>query len=156
MQSTLGWMTFFSIVLLLPIPIYPLQQWWYLQDHIVSHPFEKLMSKKSTVVPIKPSDWPKYHLTKPNFLERKSENSMVRPSLPLFRELNMDPEWQEDKPWSRRTESYSGFSLPFVSSLPSSVSMSLPTSRPGSVPSAGVNSERRKTGEESVHKKSFP
>ncbi|XP_059523352.1 orphan sodium- and chloride-dependent neurotransmitter transporter NTT5-like [Myotis daubentonii] len=154
LQSTLGWITFLSVVALLPIPIYPLQRWWYLQDHVANDPFEKLLSKKS-VVPTKPSDWPKYHLAKPSFQERKSENSLVRSS--VARESNPDPECQEDATWSRRTGSYSGFSLPFVSSLPSSaVSISLPTSKQGSAPSTGVNSERRKTKEENLHTKFAP
>ncbi|XP_054566627.1 orphan sodium- and chloride-dependent neurotransmitter transporter NTT5-like [Eptesicus fuscus] len=83
LQSTLGWITFLSIIVLLPVPIYPLQHWWFLQDHIASDPFEKLLSRKATVVPLKPSDWPKYHSAKPSFQERKSENSLMmsrRPS----------------------------------------------------------------------------
>ncbi|XP_041590338.1 sodium-dependent neutral amino acid transporter B(0)AT2-like [Vulpes lagopus] len=46
LQSTLGWVTFLSILTLLPIPVHPLYHWWYLQDHIASDPFEKLQSKK--------------------------------------------------------------------------------------------------------------
>lgn len=158
LQSTLGWITFLGIVVLLPIPIYPLQHWWFLQDHIASDPFEKLLSKKATVVPLKPSDWPKYHSAKPTFQERKSENSlmMMRSSVPLFREPNEDPEWREEMPFSRQTESYSGFSLPFVSSLPSAVSMSLPASRQASALSVAADGERRRTKADSVPKKAGP
>lgn len=98
------------------------------------------------MVPTKPSDWPKYHLAKPSFQDRKSESSLAWSSAP--RDSNLEPEWQEDATWSRRTGSYSGFSLPFVSSLPSVVSTSPPTS--------GANSDRRKTGEDSLHTKVAP
>lgn len=164
LQNTLGWITFLSIIVLLPIPIYPLQHWWYLQDRIVSDPFEKLLSKKTTVVPTKPSDWPKYHLAKPNFLERKSENSLMRSSGPLFREGNENLEKLEEVVGSRPTESYSGFSLPYVSSLPSSVSISLPASPQESTNvkssrggrSTGHTCERCDPSKESAPRKSDP
>lgn len=103
------------------------------------------------MVPTKPSDWPKYHLAKLSFQDRKSESSLVRSSVP--RDSNPDPQEQEDVTWSQRTGSYSGFSLPFVSSLPSSVSISLPSSKQESLPSTGVHKERRKTKEGSLHTK---
>ncbi|XP_072613005.1 orphan sodium- and chloride-dependent neurotransmitter transporter NTT5-like [Vulpes vulpes] len=144
LQSTLGWVTFLSILTLLPIPVHPLYHWWYLQDHIASDPFEKLQSKKMPSVPPKPLQWPKHHLGKSQ--ERNSENSSKQLSLLLDRGLNLNlPPWQCSLPLSRSSQSSSWLSLPVITSLTSSFSgrsVSLPISRQVSPASVAVdNSE---------------
>lgn len=132
LPSALGWITFLGVLVLLPIPIYPLQHWWHLQDRIASHPFEKLLAKKSA----RPSDWPKFPpAAKPSFRERSENSVVVRPSAltaVAVGEADEKPEWLEELPWRRPTESYSGFSLPFLPSVPSSASLSLPATPPAS------------------------
>ncbi|XP_046538104.1 orphan sodium- and chloride-dependent neurotransmitter transporter NTT5-like [Equus quagga] len=84
-QNTLGWVTFLSILTLLPIPVHPLYQWWHLQDHIASERFEKPLSKKMPLAPIKHFAWPKHRLVKSNFKmqEGNSESSLKVFSLTL-------------------------------------------------------------------------
>ncbi|CAD7692366.1 unnamed protein product [Nyctereutes procyonoides] len=144
LQSTLGWVTFLSILTLLPIPVHPLYHWWYLQDHIASDPFEKLQSKKMPSVPPKPLQWPKHHLGKSQ--ERNSESSSKQLNLLLDRGLNLNlPPWQCSLPLSRSSQSSSWLSLPVITSLTSSFSgrsVSLPISRQVSPASVAVdNSE---------------
>ncbi|XP_077701827.1 orphan sodium- and chloride-dependent neurotransmitter transporter NTT5-like isoform X5 [Canis aureus] len=144
LQSTLGWVTFLSILTLLPIPVHPLYHWWYLQDHIASDPLEKLQPKKMPSVPPKPLQWPKHHLGKSQ--EKNSESSSKQLSLLLGRGLNLNlPPWQCSLPLSRSSQSSSWLSLPVITSLTSSFSrrsVSLPISRQVSPASVAVdNSE---------------
>lgn len=34
-KVALGWVTFLSVLALLPIPMYPLQHWWHLDNQII-------------------------------------------------------------------------------------------------------------------------
>ncbi|KAM7058629.1 orphan sodium- and chloride-dependent neurotransmitter transporter NTT5-like [Molossus nigricans] len=155
MQSTLGWITFLSVLTFLPIPIYPLHQWWYLQDHIVNEPFEKPLSKKMPLVPTKPSQRLNYFLAKPTFMsqERRSEISTKRSSTVR----GLDSMWWFHLPSNQQSSSSSRFSIPLISSLTSIFSMrslSLPSSRQVSPSSNIDNSDRSKeNNEENLPKK---
>ncbi|XP_027475912.2 orphan sodium- and chloride-dependent neurotransmitter transporter NTT5-like isoform X3 [Zalophus californianus] len=144
LQSTLGWVTFLSMLTFLPIPVYPLQHWWYLQDHIASDPFGKLQSKKMPLVPPKPLQLPKRHV---KCQEGNSESSSRKLSLPLIRGLNLNP-WQFSLPLSRNSQSSSWFSLPVITSVTSisSVrSLSLPISRQVSPASTAIDNSDQHT-----------
>ncbi|XP_025705619.1 orphan sodium- and chloride-dependent neurotransmitter transporter NTT5-like isoform X2 [Callorhinus ursinus] len=144
LQSTLGWVTFLSMLTFLPIPVYPLQHWWYLQDHIASDPFGKLQSKKMPLVPPKPLQLPKRHVKSQ---EGNGESSSKKLSLPLIRGLNLNP-WQFSLPLSRDSQSSSWFSLPVITSVTSisSVrSLSLPISRQVSPASTAIDNSDQHT-----------
>ncbi|XP_034494457.1 orphan sodium- and chloride-dependent neurotransmitter transporter NTT5 isoform X2 [Ailuropoda melanoleuca] len=155
LQSTLGWVTFLSILTFLPIPVYPLQHWWYLEDHIASDPFEKLQSKKMPLVPPKPLQWPKHHMKSQ---KGNNENSSKKLSLPFIRGVNLNS-WRFSLPLSRNTQNSSRFSLPVVTSLTSTLSMrsfSLPISRQVSPASMAMDNsdQHMETREENQHEKS--
>ncbi|XP_030877488.1 orphan sodium- and chloride-dependent neurotransmitter transporter NTT5-like [Leptonychotes weddellii] len=145
LQSTLGWVTLLSILTFLPIPVYSLQHWWYLQDHIASDPFEKLQSKKMPLVPPKPLQLPKRHVKSQ---EGNGESSSKKLSLPLIRGLNQNP-WRFSLPLSRNSQSSSWFSLPVITSLTSTWSirsLSLPASRQVSPASTAIDNSDQHTG----------
>ncbi|XP_077919706.1 orphan sodium- and chloride-dependent neurotransmitter transporter NTT5 [Halichoerus grypus] len=155
LRSTLGWVTLLSILTFLPIPVYSLQHWWYLQDHIASDPFEKLQSKKMPLVPPKPLQLPKRHVKSQ---EGNSESSSKKLSLPLIRGLNQNP-WRFSLPLSRNSQSSSWFSLPVITSLTSTWSirsLSLPASRQVSPASTAIDNSDQHTGtkEEKRHENS--
>ncbi|XP_057615702.1 sodium-dependent neutral amino acid transporter B(0)AT2-like [Chionomys nivalis] len=45
-KKVLGWVTFLSILALLPIPVYPLQHWWNQDDQVICEVFKKPSSSK--------------------------------------------------------------------------------------------------------------
>ena len=47
-KIVLGWITFLSVLALLPIPVYPLQHWWNQDDQVVCEVFKKPSSSKRT------------------------------------------------------------------------------------------------------------
>ncbi|KAH0503622.1 Sodium-dependent neutral amino acid transporter B(0)AT2 [Microtus ochrogaster] len=47
-KIVLGWITFLSVLALLPIPVYPLQHWWNQDDQVVCEVFQKPSSSKRT------------------------------------------------------------------------------------------------------------
>ncbi|XP_070080799.1 orphan sodium- and chloride-dependent neurotransmitter transporter NTT5-like isoform X7 [Equus caballus] len=147
-QNTLGWVTFLSILTLLPIPVHPLYQWWHLQDHIASERFEKPLSKKMPLAPIKHFAWPKHRLVKSNFKmqEGNSESSLKAFSLTLDKGPDVVPLRQSNLPSSVTSQDSSWLSLPRISSLTSMLSIrsaSLVPSRQemdnsGALPSPGI------------------
>ncbi|XP_021536760.1 orphan sodium- and chloride-dependent neurotransmitter transporter NTT5-like [Neomonachus schauinslandi] len=147
LRSTLGWVTLLSILTFLPIPVYSLQHWWYLQDHIASDPFEKLQSKNMPLVPPKPLQLPKRHVKSQ---EGNGESSSKKLSLPLIRGLNQNP-WWFSLPLSRNSQSSSWFRLPVITSLTSTWSirsLSLPASRQVSPASTAIDNSDQHTGTE--------
>ncbi|XP_047565325.1 orphan sodium- and chloride-dependent neurotransmitter transporter NTT5-like isoform X3 [Lutra lutra] len=149
LQGTLSWVTFLSVLAFLPIPIYPLQHWWYLQDHIASDPFEKLQSKKIPLVPPKP--WPKHGMKSQ---EGNKDSSSKRRSLSLTRGPNLNSWWRFNLPLSSQSSSW--FSLPVMNSQTSTLStrsFSLPVSRQVSPALTPVdNSDQHvKTKDENQH-----
>ncbi|XP_053771442.1 orphan sodium- and chloride-dependent neurotransmitter transporter NTT5 isoform X2 [Desmodus rotundus] len=162
LPSTLGWATVLSILTCLPIPVHPLRQWWYFQDHEVKEPFDKMQCKKLTLAPTGPSQWPKHHAEKASFKlqDRKGEGSSRILSLPLARASKLDSLWHFNLPWSRYSKASSGFSLPLFSSLTSVFPLrgpSLPPSRQVSPNSTVIfNSDRSgEAKEENEHKESL-
>nr|XP_048293980.1 orphan sodium- and chloride-dependent neurotransmitter transporter NTT5-like isoform X3 [Myodes glareolus] len=62
-KTVLGWVTLLSVLVLLPIPVYPLQHWWYLDDQVICEVFKGPSSPKRTeTVSNKVSQWPTHHL----------------------------------------------------------------------------------------------
>ncbi|XP_038170076.2 sodium-dependent neutral amino acid transporter B(0)AT2-like [Arvicola amphibius] len=62
-KTVLGWVTFLSVLALLPIPVNPLQHWWYLDDQDVCEVFKKRSSFRRTEMGSnKVSQWPAYPL----------------------------------------------------------------------------------------------
>ncbi|XP_059009403.1 orphan sodium- and chloride-dependent neurotransmitter transporter NTT5-like [Mustela lutreola] len=153
LQGTLSWVTFLSVLAFLPIPIYPLQHWWYLQDHIASDPFEKLQSKKMPLVPPKP--WPKHGMKSQ---EGNKDSSSKRGSLSLTRGLNLNSWRRFSLPLSSQSSSW--FSLPVMNSLStfSTRSFSLPVSRQVSPALTPIdNSDQHvKTKDENQQENSVP
>ncbi|XP_041492741.1 orphan sodium- and chloride-dependent neurotransmitter transporter NTT5-like [Microtus oregoni] len=47
-KIVLGWITFLSVLALLPIPVYPLQHWWNQDNQVVCEVFKKPSSSKRT------------------------------------------------------------------------------------------------------------
>ncbi|XP_054444386.1 orphan sodium- and chloride-dependent neurotransmitter transporter NTT5-like [Pteronotus mesoamericanus] len=164
MQSSLGvWVAILAILTFLPIPVYPLLQWWNLQDRVVSEAFEKMqLPRKPTVPPSKPSQWGRHHSTKTSSepQERQSESSLQPSNLPLARGSNLDSLWQFNMPWHWQSESSSRFSLPLISSLTSAFSgrgaSPSPSKQASRKPTAVVSSDRgRDAKEANLQKKWF-
>ncbi|XP_041532475.1 orphan sodium- and chloride-dependent neurotransmitter transporter NTT5-like [Microtus oregoni] len=62
-KIVLGWITFLSVLALLPIPVYPLQHWWNQDDQVICEVFKKPSSSKRTEMGSnKVSQWPEYML----------------------------------------------------------------------------------------------
>lgn len=62
-KKVLGWVTFLSILVLLPIPVNPLQHWWYLDNQVICEAFKGPSSPKRTeTASNKVSQWPTHHL----------------------------------------------------------------------------------------------
>ncbi|XP_036996843.2 orphan sodium- and chloride-dependent neurotransmitter transporter NTT5-like [Artibeus jamaicensis] len=116
LPSTRGWVTLLSILTCLPIPVHPLRQWWYFQDHEVKEPFGKMPSQKLNLS-TRPSLWSNHDKEKVSFKsqDRRLEGSTRMLSLPLARSSKLDSLWQFSLPWSRHSTSGSGFSLPLFS-----------------------------------------
>ncbi|CAO2632834.1 Sodium-dependent neutral amino acid transporter SLC6A17 [Lemmus lemmus] len=58
-KIVLGWVTFLSVLALLPILVYPLQHWWFLDDQVICEVFKKTPSSKRTETGSnKVSQWP--------------------------------------------------------------------------------------------------
>ncbi|XP_023505868.1 orphan sodium- and chloride-dependent neurotransmitter transporter NTT5-like isoform X1 [Equus caballus] len=158
-QNTLGWVTFLSILTLLPIPVHPLYQWWHLQDHIASERFEKPLSKKMPLAPIKHFAWPKHRLVKSNFKmqEGNSESSLKAFSLTLDKGPDVVPLRQSNLPSSVTSQDSSWLSLPRISSLTSMLSIrsaSLVPSRQVSPISTEIDNSDKHGETKENHKKS--
>ncbi|XP_072822745.1 orphan sodium- and chloride-dependent neurotransmitter transporter NTT5-like isoform X2 [Vicugna pacos] len=158
LHRTLGWVTFFSTLTLLPIPVHPFHHWWSLQDYTAPGSFEKLLSKKTTFVSPKPLKWPKQHSVKSSFTpqDRNRETSSRELSLST-RGWNQDSQWLS--PISSRSESSSWFSLPLPASLTSALStrsVSTPASRRVTPASTTIDNTQQgqEDHEKNPHKKS--
>ncbi|XP_005367003.1 orphan sodium- and chloride-dependent neurotransmitter transporter NTT5-like [Microtus ochrogaster] len=64
-KMVLSWVTFLSVLALLPIPVYPLQLWWNQDDQVICEVFKKPSSFKRTEMEFnKVSQWPAYALSR--------------------------------------------------------------------------------------------
>ncbi|XP_005084880.2 orphan sodium- and chloride-dependent neurotransmitter transporter NTT5 [Mesocricetus auratus] len=63
-KIALGWVTFLSVLALLPIPAYPLQHWWNLDNQVICEPVKKpsLSSRKTDTGPSKANQCPVHPL----------------------------------------------------------------------------------------------
>lgn len=104
-EISLGWVTFLSVLALLPIPTYPLQHWWYLDDHIICEFSDESKSSR------KDTQRPAYLLRR--FTLRNQDKNKVSfqnkssPEAPLPLPKNLVE--------GKDSESYSTFSFPCVS-----------------------------------------
>ncbi|XP_076987308.1 orphan sodium- and chloride-dependent neurotransmitter transporter NTT5-like isoform X2 [Tamandua tetradactyla] len=146
LENTLAWLSFLTVLSLLPIPAHPVQQWWYYEDPINPEPLEKqLPFKKLPPDSPKSLQWPKHPLKNASFVaqEKISTVSSRGFSKPLSRGPNPES-WQLGSATSRQgSQASSWFSLPYVSSLTSELSIrsvNLPPSRQVSPASTGADS----------------
>ncbi|XP_055469432.1 orphan sodium- and chloride-dependent neurotransmitter transporter NTT5-like [Psammomys obesus] len=61
-KVTLSWVTFLSLLALLPIPVYPLQHWWYLDESSCELLEDPVSPKRMVPEPNRATQWPLQHL----------------------------------------------------------------------------------------------
>ncbi|KAL1769326.1 orphan sodium-and chloride-dependent neurotransmitter transporter NTT5-like [Sigmodon hispidus] len=106
-QIVLGWVTFLSVLALLPIPVYPLHRWWYLDNQVICEIVGKpASSKKTETEPNKANQWAMHPLRRLTLRaqDKGQEHPSKNPTDALF--LQPPPLWLK-----RDSESYSSFSL---------------------------------------------
>ncbi|XP_011249212.1 solute carrier family 6 (neurotransmitter transporter)-like isoform X3 [Mus musculus] len=115
----LGWVTFLSVLALLPILVYPLQHWWYLDDPNICETLEKpLSSKKTVTVPNRVTQWPVHPMRKLTLRNQEKSKALFQSKSPP--ENFLHPQTLITK---KDSENYSTFSLPDAT-LPSQVGFS--------------------------------
>ncbi|XP_038943394.1 uncharacterized protein LOC499151 isoform X9 [Rattus norvegicus] len=120
-RIALGWVTFLSVLALLPIPMYPLQHWWYLDDQIICETIEKpLSSKKTVTVPKRVTQWPVHPMRKLTLRNQEKSKALFQSKTPP--EALLNPQILITK---KGSENYSSFSFP--STRLGGVSMAFPT-----------------------------
>lgn len=138
-KIALGWVTFFSVLALLPIPLYPLQHWWYLDDQNVCETLEKPLSSKKTVpVPNRVTQWPMHPIRKLTL--RNQEKSKVLFKCKSPPEAFLHPQNLRTR---KDSEEYSNFSFPgaTIASRATSVASTFrEASRHTGLPEAGLDS----------------
>lgn len=79
----LGWVTFLSVLALLPILVYPLQHWWYLDDPNICETLEKpLSSKKTVTVPNRVTQWPVHPMRKLTLRNQEKSKALFQSKSP--------------------------------------------------------------------------
>ncbi|ELW47145.1 Orphan sodium- and chloride-dependent neurotransmitter transporter NTT5 [Tupaia chinensis] len=92
LKRDLGWVTFLSILTLLPIPVYLLHHWWYFHDPIVSDTSKKPQSFRKTAMRLtKPLQWPKRPMGKS---QNKGSKTSVRALSPPTTKVQDVDSWQ--------------------------------------------------------------
>ncbi|XP_037676027.1 orphan sodium- and chloride-dependent neurotransmitter transporter NTT5-like isoform X2 [Choloepus didactylus] len=147
LKHTLAWLSFLSVLSLLPIPAHPFQHWWYQQDPVSSEPTEKkLPFKKVTPDSPKSLQWPKYPLKNPSFLAQEKTSAISSRGFgkPLGRGPNLESFWHVAPATPKQgSQNSSWLSLPHIGSLSSMLStksISLPPSRQVSLASVAADS----------------
>lgn len=104
----LGWVTFLSILALLPVPMYPLQHWWYLDDQNICETLEKpLSSKKTVTVPNRVTQWPVHPMRKLTLRNQEKSKALFQSKGPP--EALLQPQLLITK---QDSEVFSSFSFP--------------------------------------------
>ncbi|XP_031242444.1 orphan sodium- and chloride-dependent neurotransmitter transporter NTT5-like isoform X3 [Mastomys coucha] len=138
-KIALGWVTFLSVLALLPIPLYPLQHWWYLDDQNICETLEKPLSSKKTVpVPNRVTQWPMHPIRKLTL--RNQEKSKVLFKCKSPPEAFLHPQNLRTR---KDSEDYSNFSFPgaTIASCATSVASTFrEVSRHTGLPEAGLDS----------------
>ncbi|XP_028644846.1 orphan sodium- and chloride-dependent neurotransmitter transporter NTT5-like [Grammomys surdaster] len=107
-KIALGWVTFLSILALLPIPMYPLQHWWYLDDENSCETLEKpLSSKKTVTVPNRVTQWPVHPMRKLTLRNQEKSKALFQSKGPP--EALLQPQILITK---KDSEVFSSFSFP--------------------------------------------
>ncbi|KAG8521420.1 LOW QUALITY PROTEIN: Orphan sodium- and chloride-dependent neurotransmitter transporter NTT5 [Galemys pyrenaicus] len=126
-QSALDWVSFLSVLVLLPIPAHPLYRWWHLQDHEPEGP-EKSPAKKLPLAPHKTLQWPKRHLGKAGLRAprgaRRSTSSFHPHGLAPASAPTRDTLWRSSLTSAHPSQS-SWSSLPLLASATSFLSRTL-------------------------------
>ncbi|XP_052019177.1 orphan sodium- and chloride-dependent neurotransmitter transporter NTT5-like isoform X2 [Apodemus sylvaticus] len=118
-KIALGWVTFLSVLALLPIPMYPLQHWWYLEDQNICETLEKPFSSKKTVtVPNRVTQWPVHPMRKLTLRNQEKSKALFQSKGPP--EPFLHPQILIKK---RDSEEYSSFSFPGTTLSSRGVSM---------------------------------
>ncbi|XP_021023166.1 orphan sodium- and chloride-dependent neurotransmitter transporter NTT5-like isoform X2 [Mus caroli] len=118
-KIALGWVTFLSVLALLPILVYPLQHWWYLDDPNICETLEKpLSSKKTVTVPNRVTQWPVHPMRKLTLRNQEKSKALFQSKSPP--ENFLHPQILITK---KDSENYSTFSLPNAT-LPSQIGFS--------------------------------
>lgn len=104
----LGWVTFLSVLALLPIPMYPLQHWWYLDDQNICETVEKpLSSRKTVTVPNRVTQWPVHPMRKVTLRNQEKNKALFQSKGPP--DALLQPQILITK---KDSEVYSNFSFP--------------------------------------------
>lgn len=113
-KIALGWVTFLTVLALLPIPAYPLQHWWYLDDPNTCETLKKpLSSKKTVTMPNRVTQWPVHPMRKVTLRHQEKSKALFQSKSPP--ENFLHPQILVTK---KDSENYSNFSFPDAS-LPS-------------------------------------
>lgn len=122
----LGWVIFLSILALLPIPMYPLQRWWYLDDQNICETLEKpLSSKKTVTVPNRVTQWPVHPMRKQTLRNQEKSKAIFQSKGPP--EAFLHPQILITK---KDSEEYSSFSFPGATLSSRGVSMAFTIPEP--------------------------
>lgn len=123
-KIALGWVIFLSILGLLPIPMYPLQHWWYLDDQNICETLEKpLSSRKTVTVPNRVTQWPVHPMRKRTLRNQEKSKALFQSKDPP--DALLQPQVLITK---KDSEVYSSFSFPgiTIASHPGSMAFIVP------------------------------
>lgn len=107
-KIALGWVTFLTVLALLPIPAYPLQHWWYLDDPNTCETLKTpLSSKKTVTLPNRVTQWPVHPMRKVTLRHQEKSKALFQSKSPP--ENFLHPQILVTK---KDSENYSNFSFP--------------------------------------------